>query len=186
MLTLAGLMVVAYLVGSVNFAILVLRLTGRGDPREQFSKNAGTSNVYRIAGLFWAAVVLILDMTRAIGIAILATWLLSPDRIAWVGAGLVAGNIYPCFHGFHGGKGVANFLGFTLLIAPLWSIAALAVWVFVYLASKRPFLGSLAMVILLCVGQIRVSGHVFGWIGAVITIVMIIRAHRSNITELFS
>jgi glycerol-3-phosphate acyltransferase PlsY len=56
----------AYLAGSVNFAIIFLKLAGKADPRLNFSGNAGTTNVYRQAGILWAAVVFLLDIGRAI------------------------------------------------------------------------------------------------------------------------
>ena len=71
----------------------------------------------------WAAVVLLLDVGRAVGLAALALALLPFALVPWVGLALVAGNRFPCFHGFRGGKGVASYLGFTIPIAP-WGAAA--------------------------------------------------------------
>ena len=59
-----GLLLLAYLAGSINFAIIVLRLLGKEDPRTTFSGNAGTTNVYRQAGKGWAVLVLLLDVGR--------------------------------------------------------------------------------------------------------------------------
>ena len=64
-------MLCAYLAGSINFAILLFRLIGKDDPRMHFSGNAGVTNVYRQAGWPLAALVLILDMGRAMGVALL-------------------------------------------------------------------------------------------------------------------
>jgi glycerol-3-phosphate acyltransferase PlsY len=60
----------AYLAGSVNFAIIFFKLAGKEDPRLSFSGNAGTTNVYRQAGYFWATVILLLDIGRALGVAL--------------------------------------------------------------------------------------------------------------------
>ncbi|HOO41495.1 MAG TPA: glycerol-3-phosphate acyltransferase, partial [Syntrophales bacterium] len=54
----------AYLAGSVNFAIILFAVLGKGDPRSGFSGNAGATNVRRQAGLGWAALVLLLDLIR--------------------------------------------------------------------------------------------------------------------------
>ena len=59
----------AYLAGSVNFAIIFLKLAGKADPRLSFSGNAGTTNVYRLAGILWASVVFLLDIGRALYIS---------------------------------------------------------------------------------------------------------------------
>jgi glycerol-3-phosphate acyltransferase PlsY len=64
----------AYLAGSVNFAIIFLKLAGKADPRLNFSGNAGTTNVYRQAGILWAAVVFLLDIGRAITVAFMANY----------------------------------------------------------------------------------------------------------------
>ncbi len=62
----------AYLAGSVNFAIIFFKLTGKEDPRLSFSGNAGTTNVYRQAGILWATVVFLLDIGRALAVAVIA------------------------------------------------------------------------------------------------------------------
>ena len=68
----------AYIAGSINFAILLFKVIKKDDPRTKFSGNAGTTNVYRIAGKFWAAAVFLLDIGRAVGVA--ATVEIEPQR----------------------------------------------------------------------------------------------------------
>src|SRR5208283_6021776 len=102
----------AYLAGSVNFAIIFFKLAGKEDPRLSFSGNAGTTNVYRQAGFIWAAVVFLLDIGRALAVAVIACYFLKTHLLPWAGFFLVLGNSFPCFHGFRGGRGVANYLGF--------------------------------------------------------------------------
>ena len=172
----------AFVAGSLNFAILVLHLTGAGDPRSRFSKNAGTVNVYRIAGPVWAALVLILDMGRAMGVAALARWLLPDHLVPWAALGLVSGNVFPLFHGLRGGKGVANFLGFGFWVTPLWAGIACVWWVLVYLASKKPFVGSFAMIAAIGVGMMEFAAWTPGGTAATTaTLALILWAHRSNI-----
>lgn len=96
-LTLTLMLLLAYFAGSVNFAIILLGRLGGEDPRTKFSGNAGTTNVYRQAGIGWAAVVLLLDTGRAVGLAALAFYLLPAPLVPWVGTALVAGNRFPCF-----------------------------------------------------------------------------------------
>ena len=73
---LALILLFAYFGGSINFAIILLGLLGKEDPRTKFSGNAGTTNVYRQAGRGLAAVVLLLDAGRAVGLAALALYFL--------------------------------------------------------------------------------------------------------------
>jgi glycerol-3-phosphate acyltransferase PlsY len=122
----------AYAAGSINFSILLFRILGKGDPRKEFSGNAGVTNVYRQGGYLWATVVLLMDLARAMGIALISTSLLQMELVPWVGLGLILGNRFPCFHNFRGGKGVANYLGFTTVIAPLAAGVAALSWVVTY------------------------------------------------------
>jgi acyl phosphate:glycerol-3-phosphate acyltransferase len=175
----------AYLAGSINFAIIFFKLTGREDPRLSFSGNAGTTNVYRQAGMVWATVVFLLDIGRALAVALAAIYFLEKAFLPWAGFFLVLGNSYPCFHGFRGGKGVANYLGFTLLVAPWAAIAAAVIWLIVYYGMARvPFIASFFMIFTLVCGQIIA----LGWQAVVITgalasFALIVFNHRKNIAD---
>jgi len=175
---------IAYLAGSVNFAIIFFKLTGKSDPRSSFSGNAGTTNVYRQAGFLRAALIFLLDISRALAIAALAVYFLPASLISWAGFFLVLGNSFPCFHGFYGGKGVANFLGFSLYVAPWAAGLSALVWLAVYGIFRIPFIASFFMVFILSVGQ----AYYFNWaLGAVAgifaTFALILLNHRKNISE---
>lgn len=179
------LFLLVYLAGSVNFAILTLKRIGKADPRTQFSGNAGTTNVYRQAGLGWATVVLLLDTGRALAAAGLAGYLLSADAVPWIGLSLILGNRYPCFHGFRGGKGVAGFLGFTLWISPVTAAAAALVWVAVHRIVRIPFIASFFMISILAAGTIITYNiHAAGAMGTIVTALLIFFSHRQNVTAL--
>jgi glycerol-3-phosphate acyltransferase PlsY len=177
-----GMVAAAYLAGSVNFSILVFRITGREDPRQHGSGNPGATNVYRQAGLAWAAAVLLLDMLRAMAVALAANRLLPVWQVPWVGLGLILGNHWPLWHGFKGGKGVANYLGFTVIVAPVGAgIGALA-WGAVHLVWRTPFLSSFAMVLCLAaVTAARPGGGFLGGLGAAVTALFIGACHHTNI-----
>ena len=181
----AGLLLLAYLVGSINFAIIILRLLGKEDPRTQFSGNAGTTNVYRQAGRGWAAVVLLLDAGRAVAFAALALGLLPFTCVPWIGFALIAGNRFPCFHGFRGGKGVAGYLGFTILISPWAAALSCLVWVIVHRIVRIPFIASFFMILTLGAGMVAASGgEALAVAGTVATVLLIILSHRKNIVTL--
>lgn len=174
----------AYLAGSVNFAILFFKIAGRADPRRSFSGNAGTTNVYRQAGMPWAVLVFALDIGRALAVAALALHFINGEWLAWAGFFLVLGNSFPCFHGFRGGKGVANYLGFTLLTAPWTALLAALIWVLIYWVKRVPFIASFFMVATLSVGL----AEPFLWalpatIGALATFALIVLNHRRNIQQ---
>lgn len=174
----------AYLAGSVNFAIIFFKLTGREDPRLSYSGNAGTTNVYRQAGMAWAAVVFLLDLGRAMLVAATAIYYLKSAWLPWAGFFLVLGNSFPCFHGFRGGKGVANYLGFTIFIAPWAVVIACTVWLVVYGIVRMPFIASFFMVFTLAGGQAFVLNWPFGAVtGAMATFILILFNHRKNIAS---
>lgn len=184
--TTLALCVTAYIAGSVNFSIIVFRMLGRDDPRYQFSGTAGTTNVYRQAGLFWAGVVFILDLGRALAVSWAALYLLSIHNAPWVGLALVAGNRFPCFHQFRGGKGVAAYLGFTILIAPLSAGLSALAWLIVYGIVRIPFVASFFMTFVLMAGTINACEYEVGAIaGTVATSLFIFYNHKRNVIELF-
>jgi acyl phosphate:glycerol-3-phosphate acyltransferase len=184
MLLTGTLVVAAYVVGSVNVSIMVFRLLGAGDPRERFSGNAGVTNVYRQAGLSWAAFVLALDLGRAAATALAGLWLLTPERTPVLVLPLILGNRWPCFHGFRGGKGVANYLGFCAVLAPWAAVVAAVGWVAVYRATREPFLGSFAMTAVLTGGVMaRCWGNIAATVAVLVTLVLILTAHRRNVRE---
>jgi len=176
----------AYLAGSINFAVLFFKMTGRDDPRLHFSGNAGTTNVYRQAGMLWAVLILALDIGRALAIAAAARHYITTDGgwLIWAVFFLILGNSFPCFHGFRGGKGVASYLGFTALIVPGAALLAAIVWVLVYGVKRVPFVASFFMVAVLSVGH-SLSFH---WgppatAAAGATFALIIFNHRMNIRQ---
>jgi glycerol-3-phosphate acyltransferase PlsY len=174
-----------YAAASVNFAILVLSILKKGDPRNRFSGNAGTTNVYRMAGPFWAVAVLLLDVGRAVAVAVLGTMFLPMAQVPWLGLALVAGNRYPCFHGFRGGKGVAAYLGFAGALAPWAAALAAALWVAVFALVRVPFVASFFMIAALATGEGLAAGGSAGPAFAVTaTVILILAGHWRNIRDI--
>lgn len=184
MIKLMIISLIAYLAGSLNFAIIFFKLTGKADPRLSFSGNAGTTNVKRQAGFLWAVVIFLLDIGRAVAVAMLAVYWAPPSFISWTGFFLVLGNSYPCFHGFRGGKGVASYLGFSLFIAPWWAFYSAVAWLAVFGICRLPFIASFFMVFVLAAGQ-AVSFHLqaAAATGSLATFILIVFNHRKNIRE---
>jgi glycerol-3-phosphate acyltransferase PlsY len=175
----------AYLAGSINFSILLFRILGKEDPRKEFSGNPGVVNVYRQAGFFMAALVWLLDMGRAIGVAAACINLLSVALAPIGGLALILGNRFPCFHQFRGGKGVANYLGFTTVIAPFAAgISALA-WLAAFALFRIPFVGSFVMVFILGTGTLLVCNfEPLSTAAALATVALICYGHKRNVGEL--
>ena len=177
-------LILAYLAGSINFSILLFKMSGKEDPRKEFSGNPGVVNVYRQAGLFMAALVWLLDMGRAIGVALACSYLLPTALVPIGGLALILGNRFPCFHQFRGGKGVANYLGFTAIIAPLAAgISALA-WLATFAIFRIPFAGSFVMVFILGTGTLLACNFDPLSTAAVLaTVALIYYGHERNVVE---
>ena len=175
----------AYALASINFSILLFKILGKNDPREEFSGNPGAFNVYRILGLSWALVVLALDVCRAMGVALISIRLLGVEWVPWVGFGLLLGNRFPCFHRFQGGKGVANYLGFSMVLVPPFAAASVLAWVITYMVFRISFVGSFVMVFILGTGTLLFYDyHPLAGTGVIASVALIYYSHKSNIKNL--
>jgi len=139
-----GMIISAYLCGSISSAILVCRLFGLPDPRQNGSGNPGATNVLRIGGKAAAAAVLVFDVLKGM----LPVWLgyvfgLPPLYLGLTAIAACLGHIYPVFFHFKGGKGVATAFG---AIAPIgWDLTGLmtGTWLLTVLLSGYSSLGAI-------------------------------------------
>lgn len=132
----------AYLLGSVSFAIVVSRLMGLPDPRSYGSKNPGATNVLRTGRT--AAAVLTLAGDAAKGW--LAAWLAGrylPDAMALAGLAAFLGHLYPVYHRFQGGKGVATAAGVLFGFNVWLGAGTLVTWIVVAALLRYASLASL-------------------------------------------
>jgi glycerol-3-phosphate acyltransferase PlsY len=141
---------VGYLLGSVSFAVwLVRRRTGR-DIREVGSGNAGATNVLRAHGKGLAAAVAAADAAKGAAAVLLARTFTADPRVAAAAAlAAVLGHVFPIFFGFRGGKGVATTVGAFLALAPLPTLVCLAIFVVTVAATRYVSLGSVVAICLL-------------------------------------
>jgi len=127
-LLLALVAVLAYLLGSIPFGLVITRALGLGDLRKIGSGNIGATNVLRTGNKPAALATLLLDAGKG-GIAVLlARALVGPDAAQVAGMFAFLGHLYPVWLGFKGGKGVATFLGILLALAWPAGLAACATW----------------------------------------------------------
>jgi glycerol-3-phosphate acyltransferase PlsY len=146
----AAFVVVAYLLGSVSFAVLLVRVATGTDIRASGSGNAGATNVLRAHGKKLALVVALLDVAKgAAAVALMRLVTADPFWAAAAGLAAVIGHVFPVFYGFRGGKGVATAVGAFLVLAPLALICSLAVFVVVVALTKYVSLGSVIAMVLL-------------------------------------
>lgn len=120
-----GLMV-GYLSGSINFAILISRWAKGIDIRSVGNKNPGTANVGREVGRGWAALVFLGDLAKGVVPILLARILAFPEESFYdyialflIGMAAITGHCWPLFHGFRGGGGLATSIGVFMFFVPL-------------------------------------------------------------------
>ncbi|HAL39514.1 MAG TPA: glycerol-3-phosphate acyltransferase [Polaromonas sp.] len=144
-----GAVLLAYLLGSLSFAIIVSKAMGLKDPRSFGSKNPGATNVLRSGSKVAAVATLLLDGLKGWLPVVLVKWLgsdygLGDGTVAAVGLAAFLGHLYPVFFQFKGGKGVATAAGVLLGISWSLGLATLATWLIVAFFSRYSSLASLA------------------------------------------
>lgn len=138
----------AYLAGSVLFALPVCRAWRLPDPRAQGSGNPGATNVYRTGGWAPATTTLVLDAAKGA----FPLWLASVADLSILAQAMVAlcavtGHMIPVFYRFKGGKGVATALGAGLALAPLTTLLLSAIWALVMWRWRISALASIVAIV---------------------------------------
>lgn len=172
----------AYLGGTFPSALLVGRLAGH-DPSREGSGNPGASNVYRLAGKFPGAIVLMLDVAKAVVPTVLGFALDGRPLGIICGAAAVLGHVFPVSRGLRGGKGVATFGGLTIGAWPIVGAIALIVFVVVTRVTKRASVGSLVGVGITTVG-VWLTRPLWELLVCAALAVIIVLRHQSNIRRL--
>lgn len=181
----------AYLIGSVSFAVVVSRLMGLADPHSYGSGNPGATNVLRTGNKKAAALTLLGDVLKGVVAVLLARWLaptlgLSQTMVMLVGLAAFVGHLFPVFHGFRGGKGVATAAGVLLALNPLHGLAVLGTWLLVAFTTRYSSLAALVAAVMA-----PIYWQLFYGINASTLVVLVMSAlliwrHRSNINKLLA
>lgn len=189
-MTLLTLTLAAYLIGSVSFAVIVSRAFSLPDPRSYGSGNLGATNVLRSGRKSAAALTVLGDVAKGWLAVFLAESFADAGMIeATASAAAVAaviGHMYPVFHRFQGGKGVATALGVLIVLNPYLAGGALATWLIIAFFFRIASLASLVSAVFAPVFCLMLYGlHPFTLAVAVIAPLIIYR-HRSNIRNLLA
>jgi len=184
----------AYLLGSLSFAVIVSRVMGLSDPRTFGSKNPGATNVLRSGSKAAAVLTLLLDAAKGW----LPMWLvqrfgapygLADGTLAAVGLAAFLGHLYPVFFGFKGGKGVATALGVLMGVSGWLGLMTLLVWLTVALVSRYSSLAAIAAAVLAPVIYLLADGSLWfkrnAVMGAVVVMaLLLLYRHAANINRL--
>ena len=200
----ALLIAASYLIGSIPFSYLVVRVFAGTDIRQQGSRNVGATNVARTAGKLPGILALVLDAVKGYAAVMFAHWLVTRPQWPfvpsaegsplsshefWIAlAGLIAvlGHMFPLWLRFHGGKGVATALGVFLALDPIVVAAALIVFVIVVMLSRYVSLASIvsAASIPVFFRFLAVNAPFWRIIISVLISLAVIMKHHSNIARM--
>ncbi|MFY1020238.1 glycerol-3-phosphate 1-O-acyltransferase PlsY [Ectopseudomonas khazarica] len=179
------LAILAYLLGSLSFAILLSRLAGGPDPRASGSGNPGATNMLRVAGRKLAVMTLIGDLLKGLLPILIAKLLdLGLHQQAWIGLAAVVGHLYPLYFRFRGGKGVATAAGMLLGLYPPAALLALAAWALVFLLTRTSSLASLIATPLTL--PLLAWQQPAALLPACVLTGLIVWRHRNNLRDLFA
>lgn len=131
-----------YLLGSIPFGLIVMRVAGAGDLRGLGSGNIGATNVLRSGRKMLAVLTLLLDAAKGAA-AVLATRAVVPDLAPLAGIGAFYGHIFPVWLRFHGGKGVATYLGVALALHWPSGIVFAVAWIVLTLLTRISSIGGI-------------------------------------------
>jgi len=177
----------AYLLGSVSFAVLVSKLMGLPDPHTYGSKNPGATNVLRTGSKLAALLTLIGDSCKGAVAVLLAAFFVTtvPLELALVGLAAFLGHLYPVFHRFQGGKGVATAAGVLLALDWRVGLGTLLTWGIIALFLRYSSLAALVAALFAPLG----TAYLLGWqAGAVVAVMsaFLVWRHKGNIERLLA
>ncbi len=140
-----AVLLAAYLVGSISFAVLICRAHGRPDPRSIGSGNPGATNVARAAGKTASALTLLGDAGKGCAVVLAVRYArFSELVVALAAVAVFLGHLYPLYHRFEGGKGVATCMGCLFGLHPLAGLAWVGAWLVVAGAFRYVALAGVA------------------------------------------
>lgn len=192
-------LILAYLLGSIPFGHLIVKLKTGQDVRASGSGATGATNVLRTAGKTLGILTFALDIVKGVVAVLLARWLtsLGSGDTTWVVAGAailaILGHIFPVWLGFKAGKGVATGLGVFLAIAPVAALCAFAIFILIVAKTRYISLGSIVStvimipLILLWNGWVWPSQYLVQMLVAITVVAaVIVFKHGENIKRLMS
>lgn len=181
---------ISYLLGNINGAVIISRLLGKKDVREQGSGNAGLTNFLRMYGPSTALLVVAIDALKAVAACICGRYLLAPygygqEGLLLAGLAVNLGHDFPALLGFRGGKGV--LCGITAAFMADWCCALLVITVFAICLWLTRYVSLSSILGSLTFAAVFPVIHRQNWIVAVLGVLLglfIVFMHRSNIVRL--
>lgn len=178
--------VLPYLLGSINPAIMISKIVYHDDIRTHGSGNAGTTNMLRTYGKKAAAVTILIDFGKAIIATLLGRLILGVDGAAIAGLFVGLGHMFPIYYRFRGGKGVACFAMVALVIHPLVFLSILAVFLIVVIGTRFVSLASVMAALLFPLFMRAFANNGLNVAMAVVAACLVVFMHRENLKRIWS
>ena len=189
--------VLAYLLGSLSFAVIVSKFMGLSDPRSYGSKNPGATNVLRSGNKKAAVLTLLFDAVKGcVPVTVLlhygAAYGLAEGVAAAAGLAAFLGHLYPIFFKFEGGKGVATAMGVLMGVSPLLGLAVAITWLGIAWYFRYSSLAALLAAVLAPVYYaMAAGGPLWNFNGAIFGMlcvmgILLVWRHRDNVNRLLA
>ena len=196
--------VCCYALSNVNFAIAFSKLFKKSDVRDYGSGNAGTTNMFRVYGLRMGALTFVCDTMKGVACCLLTKLIFGWSTVEAITAGYIAGlfavlgHVFPVYHRFRGGKGVATSIGVAFSLQPILSLCLVIPFCVILLLSDRVSIASLFLSVFMIVwswvifGLGADPGIIYGNVDAfcclltTVSYAVVIFAHRYNIARIFT
>lgn len=181
----------AYLIGSISFAVVVSQLMGLPNPHTYGSGNPGATNVLRTGNKKAAILTLLGDALKgwvavALGKAFFAGYMEADWVISAIALSVFVGHLFPLFHGFKGGKGVATALGVLLGVDGILGLATLSTWLIIAVFFRYSSLAALVAAIFAPLYCFFLFGSNPICIAMLLMALLLIWRHKSNIQNLLA
>jgi acyl phosphate:glycerol-3-phosphate acyltransferase len=183
--------VLAYLLGSVSFAVVVSKLMSLPDPHSYGSGNPGATNVLRTGNKTAAVLTLLGDALKG-WFAVWLAWQLAPSlgfgegTVALVAIAVFAGHLFPVFHRFAGGKGVATAAGILFAINLWLGLATMITWILIATFFRYSSLASLISALFALFYYILLFGFRAMTLAVLVMSLLLVYRHRENVGKLLA
>lgn len=178
-------LLIGYLLGSIPFGLILVKLAGKGDLRATGSGNIGATNALRAGGKGIGALVLLLDALKGVAAVLIGRHYFGAGAEIFAAIGALLGHLYPVWLKFRGGKGVATLFG--ILFTLDWRIGAIAAatWILLFLVTRISSVGGLA-----AVASAPISAYFLGrseYVPLLLGITLLVWwKHRANLARILS
>ena len=181
----AGLVIAAYLIGSIPMGLIFGKLFWKKDLRQYGSHNIGATNAWRILGRKAGLLVFIFDFLKGqLGVLLGACMFASPGAMVVGGLFAMLGHMFPIFIGFKGGKGVATALGVIAALMPKVTAIVFIVWLVLTLITRYVSVASIVAAVLTPILAAAFREPIIYFLFALVAAVVIVFRHRENIQRL--